>query len=147
MTEVRVQAVEVVTGTSKPPKKKGRARITNHRDLLPKVADGRASHARRFRDLVRALIADMGGIENCNEVQLGFVRRLAAATVLSEETEARVVNGEAVDIEVFCNLASTTLRLARCLGVKRPSKEMPAYEEYMARLARVDAEEREDNAA
>lgn len=59
-----------------------RARVTNHKDLLPGL-DGRTGAARRFRDLVNSYIADMGGLDRCSEVRLGLVRRLAATTVQS----------------------------------------------------------------
>src|SRR5215831_21284511 len=85
--------------------KHGRARATNHRDLLPHIADGRLPQARRFRDLVRAMIADAGGVEYCSEIRIGLIRRLAAATVLSEDIEAKAVNGEIIDIATFCQLA------------------------------------------
>jgi hypothetical protein len=121
----------------------GRSKLTNHRDLLPKIADGRAGAARRFRDLVRALIADMGGIENCSEVKLGLIRRLAAATVLSEEIEARAVNGEPVDINQFCTLASTTVRLAQRLGINRIQRDVtPSLSDYL-----TDANQSSEDAA
>jgi hypothetical protein len=104
--------------------KNGRSRATNHRDLLPRIKDGRATQARRFRDLVGAFISDAGGIENCSEVRLGLLRRLAAATVLSEEIEAQAVNGEPVDINEFCVLASTTVRLAQRLGLERRTRDI-----------------------
>jgi len=103
--------------------KNGRSRVTNHRDLLPHIADGRQTQARRFRDLVRAFISDAGGIENCSEVKLGLARRLAAATVLSEDIEAKAVNGEPIDVGTFCQLASTTVRLATRLGVERVARD------------------------
>jgi hypothetical protein len=37
-----------------------RSAVTNHKDLLPGL-DGRSATARRFRDLVNAFVADMGG--------------------------------------------------------------------------------------
>jgi hypothetical protein len=117
-------ALEVEAAPGRSKAKNGRSRATNHRDLLPKIKDGRATQARRFRDLVRAFIADAGGIENCSEVRLGLLRRLAAATVLSEEIEARAVNGEPVDINQFCTLASTTVRLSQRLGINRVPKNV-----------------------
>jgi hypothetical protein len=104
--------------------KHGRAAATNHRDLLPNVRDGREVQARRFRDLVRAFIADAGGIENCSEVKLGLLRRLAAATVLSEDLEGRAVNGDPVNIGEFCQLASTTVRIATRLGIERVARDV-----------------------
>jgi hypothetical protein len=79
--------------------------------LLPEIADGRSAPARRFRDLVNAFVADMGGLDCCSEIRLGLLRRLAATTVQAEILEARMVNGETVDIATLCTLASTTVRL------------------------------------
>src|SRR5262245_61836245 len=97
-------SARTVGGVPSPKAKHGRSAATNHRDLLPHVADGRQAQARRFRDLVRAMINDAGGVENCSEVRLGLIRRLAAATVISEEIEGKAVNGEPIDISTFCQL-------------------------------------------
>jgi hypothetical protein len=100
-----------------------RARITNHRDLLPGL-DGRTSAARRFRDLVSSYIADQGGLDYCSEVKLGLMRRLAAIVVQAEQLEARMVNGEQIDIGQLCTLASTTVRLSQRLGLERRQREL-----------------------
>ena len=79
------------------------------------------------------MIGDAGGVENCTEVRLGLIRRLAAATVLSEEIEGRVVNGEAISVADFCQLASTTVRLATRLGVERlPKNVTPSLADYLS---------------
>src|SRR3954469_4680813 len=70
-----------------------RSAVTNQKDLLPGL-DGRSATARRFRDLVNAFVADMGGLDCCSEIKLGLLRRLAATTVQAEIIEARMVNGE-----------------------------------------------------
>jgi hypothetical protein len=114
----------IVDAKSSPKAKHGRSKATNHSDLLPHIADGRQAQARRFRDLVRSMISDAGGVENCTEVRLGLIRRLAAATVLSEEIEGKAVNGEPVDVGTFCQLASTTVRLASRLGVERVPRDV-----------------------
>ena len=43
-----------------------RSAVTNHKDLLPGL-DGRSASARRFRDLVNAIVGDMGGLDRCSE--------------------------------------------------------------------------------
>jgi hypothetical protein len=95
-----------------------RSRVTNHRTLLPHL-DGRSAGARRFRDLVRAFVVDMGGIEQCSEIKLGLLRRLAAMTVQAEALEAKMVDGEEVDIATLCQLASTAMRISSRLGIER----------------------------
>ena len=97
--------------------------MTNHKDLLPGL-DGRSATARRFRDLVNAFVADMGGLDRCSEVRLGLVRRLAATTVQAEMLEARMVNGEAINISQLCTLASTTVRLSQRLGLERKQRDV-----------------------
>jgi len=118
----------------------GRAFLSNHHDLLPDVKDGRHAQARRFRDLVRQLVADAGGIENVSEVKIGLIRRLAAATVLSEEFESRAINGEAVSITEFCQLASTTVRLATRLGIERRMRDVSTT---LGEMLRQDHEQRQ----
>ena len=108
-----------------------RARVTNHKDLLPGL-DGRSATARRFRDLVNAFVADMGGLDRCSEIKLGLLRRLAAATVQAELLEAEMVNGEQIDIGQLCTLASTTVRIASRLGLERRTKPvLPTVKDYL----------------
>jgi hypothetical protein len=103
--------------------KKARSRVTNHADLLPDL-DGRSSAARRFRDLVISYAADMGGFDACSAIKLGLLRRLAACVVQAEALEARMVNGEAIDVLTLCQLASTTMRLSSRLGLERVAKDI-----------------------
>jgi hypothetical protein len=100
-----------------------RSRVTNHKDLLPRL-DGRSSSARRFRDLVNAFVVDQGGLDRCSEIKLGLLRRLAAVVVQAEQLEARMVNGEQVDISQLCTLASTTVRISSRLGLERVSRDV-----------------------
>jgi hypothetical protein len=101
--------------------------------------DGRSSAARRFRDLVGAYIADMGGLDMCSEVKLGLLRRLAACTVRAEMLEARMMSGEDVSVSELCSLASTAVRLSSRLGLERVPKDAgPTFSD----LWRADIEER-----
>jgi len=111
---------------------RARSAVTNHKDLLPGL-DGRSATARRFRDLVNAFVADMGGLDRCSEIKLGLLRRLAATTVQAEMLEARMVNGEAIDIATLCTLASTTVRLSQRLGLERRARNVtPSLGQYLA---------------
>jgi hypothetical protein len=109
-----------------------RSRVTNHKDLLPGLK-GTSSAARRFRDLVNAFIADSGGLDQCSEIKLGLLRRLAATTVQSELLEARMINGEEISIIELCQLASTTVRISSRVGLERvPRNVSPTLREYLA---------------
>ena len=104
-------------------KSRQKSRVTNDKALLPDI-DGRSSAARRYRDLVGAFIADMGGPDQCGDIKLGLLRRLAAVTVQAEVLEARMVNGEPVDVATLCQLASTAMRLSARLGLERVPKNV-----------------------
>lgn len=74
-------------------KSHARSRLTNHKDLLPEV-DGRSLIARRYRDIVAAIIGDQGGLDGLSEARLQLVRRFAACAVLLEGMEASLARGE-----------------------------------------------------
>jgi hypothetical protein len=126
--------------TTADRKRLGRSKVTNHQDLLPGL-DGRSSAARRFRDLVGRFVQDMGGLDQCSEIKLGLIRRLAATTVQAELLEARMVNGERVSVSELCTLASTTVRLSSRLGLDRVAKDVgPTLTEYLAQLREEETE-------
>ena len=123
--------IEAISSPSDEFPSRTRSAVTNHKDLLPGL-DGRSATARRFRDLVNAFVADMGGLDRCSEIKLGLLRRLAAATVQAELLEARMVNGEQIDIGQLCTLASTTVRIASRLGLERRTKPvLPTVKDYL----------------
>jgi hypothetical protein len=113
----------VLRSPSASPLPSARSRVTNHRDLLPGL-DGRSASARRYRDLVNSYIVDMGGIDQCSDIKLGLLRRLAAVTVQAEVLEAKMINGEEVDVGTLCTLASTTVRLSQRLGLERRTRDV-----------------------
>src|SRR3954452_15339399 len=115
--------IEAVSSPAGMLPSRTRSAVTNHKDLLPGL-DGRSATARRFRDLVNAFVADMGGLDRCSEIKLGLLRRLAATTVQAELLEAMMVNGEQIDIATLCTLASTTVRISQRLGLERRARDV-----------------------
>jgi hypothetical protein len=103
-------------------KSHGRSRLTNARALLLDQVDGRSALYRRYRDVANAILADQGGIDQCSESRKHLIRRFAAAAVLAEQLEARVVRGEPVNITEFAQLSSTLVRITNHLGLERIPK-------------------------
>ena len=118
-----------MTAPSQPlsaAKSQARSRVTNHRDLLPNI-DGRSLIARRYRDIVAAVIADQGGLDRMAEARLQLTRRFAACAVLAESMEARMANGEALDIGEYSQLASTMVRVAARIGISRTARDITPH--------------------
>jgi hypothetical protein len=108
-----------------------RSRVTNHRDVLPNI-DGRSVTARRYRDIVAAVIADQGGLDRIAEARLQLIRRFAACAVLCESQEARMANGEDLDLQEYSTLTSTLVRVAQRIGINRTARDItPTITEYL----------------
>ena len=112
-------------------KSHGRSRVSNGVDVLPDV-DGRSVIARRYRDIVNAIVGDQGGIDHISEVRLQLIRRFAAAAVLAEQMEAALARGQKIDIDKHAVLSSTLVRIAQRLGLDRRAKNVtPSLNEYL----------------
>jgi hypothetical protein len=109
--------------------------VSNGRDILPDV-DGRSLIARRYRDVVGAILADQGGEDRCSESRKQLIRRFAAASVLAERMEAQLANGEEIDITEHAMLSSTLVRLASRIGIDRMPRDVtPTLREYLSTRA------------
>ena len=102
---------------------KQRSRLSNGTKLLPDL-DGRSAMARRFKDITSAVLTDQGGAAQCSESRLQLVRRFAAAAVLAERMEARLANGEEINIAEHGLLCSTLVRIAQRIGINRVPRDV-----------------------
>jgi hypothetical protein len=128
-----------------------RSRVSNGTDgcVLPGI-DQRSAIARRFRDVAAAVCADLGGADRCSEARLHLIRRFAAQVCLAEVMEARMANGEDIDVGAHCQTSSTLVRLATRIGLKRNAKDItPTLSEILlqAEEETEDRDEREEDHA
>jgi hypothetical protein len=108
-------------------RKHGRSRVKNNGDILPDV-DGRTFIARRYREIARAILIDVGGEECCTEVRWQLIRRFAAAAVISEQIEVRLAKGEAVNLAEHAVLSSVLVRLASRIGLNRVARYVGGFD-------------------
>jgi hypothetical protein len=112
-------------------KAQARSRLSNGRDVLPDV-DGRSVVARRYRDIIGAVVSDQGGAEHLSEARLQLIRRFSAASVLAEQMEARLARGEPIDISEHALLCSSLVRLVARFGINRRTREIvPSLASYV----------------
>lgn len=108
-----------------------RSAVTNGRELLRGV-DGRSWLARRYRDIMSALASDQGGVAHLSEARLQLIRRFSACAVLAEELEAKLANGQSINLQEHALLSSTLVRLAQRIGIDRRAKNItPNLREYI----------------
>jgi predicted ABC-class ATPase len=102
-----------------------RAKLTNGtRGMVLPGIDQRSALARRYRDLVAQVAADQGGADRCSEARLQLIRRFAALSVQAEGLEARLANGEPIDVSEYAQLTSTLVRVVSRLGLGRIAKDI-----------------------
>jgi hypothetical protein len=115
----------------KPPKDMNRSHVTNGTRVLPNV-DGRSTIARRYRDILTAIITDQGGADRLSEARVQLIRRFAAAAVIAEQMEAKLAQGEEINIVEHAQLASTLVRIAQRIGINRlPKNITPTLSDYL----------------
>lgn len=107
-----------------------RSRVTNGTQLLIGV-DGRSPTARRFRDLIRAYEDEFDITTEADRV---LVRQAALLALRSEQLQAAVVNGEAVDTELLTNLSGQIRRLLADLR-RKAQQSAPAPASILDHLA------------
>lgn len=111
--------------------KAAQSRVTTGKHILPGV-DGRSPLARRYRDVLSALVVDQGGIDRLTEARVQLCRRFAASACIAEAMEADLVNGKQIDISEHCLLSSTLVRLANRIGINRTAREIiPTLHQYL----------------
>src|ERR1700687_674652 len=85
-----------------------RSAVSNRSRLLQNV-DGRSASARRFRDLVAAFEAEVGG--TLSELERGLVRQAAILSLKTEQMQECIVRGEVADCDTLIRLSGEARRI------------------------------------
>jgi hypothetical protein len=132
--------------TPKPPATCAgtRSAVTNGTRLHSHV-DGRTVAARRFRDLVAAFEAEIGG--TLSPIERGLVRSAASLQLQAEIMQAAIVRGEAIDPEMLIRLTGSSRRILQAISAKAAKRKptgSDALKEHLAMRARERAEASND---
>lgn len=110
-----------------------RSRVRNGRSLFAEGGDGRTAWSRRFRDLIAAHTADLGG--EPSEAQASLIRRASALEVQLEQLEADWTSGaaaSAADLDTYSRLSNTLRRHLEAVGLgRKPRHPTPTLDKYL----------------
>lgn len=102
--------------------RKNRSRVTNGKSLFVDF-DGHGPWARRFRDILAQIIADVaaevGGIEQLTEGQRQLARRCATISISCEMMEGKAAAGGEFNVPEYGMLTDRLGRTFQRLGLKR----------------------------
>ena len=93
--------------------------------------DGRSLMARRYREIVTSIEADLGG--DLTEAQRHLMARAATLAIWCEERETELANGAEFDAGQYATIANSLRRLLTDLGLERRARNVtPSLSEYIA---------------
>lgn len=125
-----------------------RSAVSNGTRLHQNV-DARSSSARRFRDIVDAFTAEVGG--ELTESERGLVQQAAGLTMRCEQLQGAIIRGEAVDDDLLVRLSGTAKRLLAAIGSKaaerKPSGGMTLAEYVASKTAATETEDEDEDGA
>ncbi|TDK49707.1 hypothetical protein E1832_08600 [Antarcticimicrobium luteum] len=114
-----------------PPKPEFRTRRGTGAVVLAGV-DGRSLMARRFREIVTGVEADLGG--DLTEAQTALLARAATLAIWCEEREAELARGEQFDAAEYATIANAMRRLLADLGLNRVARDVTeTLDQYLAK--------------
>ena len=99
-----------------------RSALTNGTALFLDKVDQRQIVARRYRDVVGLLVADMGGIDALSEAEMIIAKRAATLVVFCESQESAMASGKKLDMESYLPAVNALRRLLETIGIKRRPK-------------------------
>jgi hypothetical protein len=94
------------------------SKVTTGHRMFAEGGDGRSVWGRRWRDLILAHANDLGGMELLSEAQISICRRAAAIECELEAMEARMSEGQPIDIGQYARLTGCLCRLLELIVAK-----------------------------
>ena len=111
--------VEPRSTSETPPKASGKLRLLTLGHL-----DQRTAAARRARELIDAIEADLGGGDRLSEGSRQLVQRAAVLGTFIESCEAQWLGGTAVDLADYLAAINSQRRVLATIGLERHAKDV-----------------------
>jgi hypothetical protein len=86
--------------------------------------DPNSAWARRYVDLCRGHVSDLGGRSELSEGELSLIRRASALECELEGMEAKMSQGEQVNLELYGRLTDRLGRTLQRIGLKRKPRDI-----------------------
>jgi hypothetical protein len=112
--------------------KRPRSAVTSGRTMFI-GGDPNSAWARRFHDLVVGHVVDAGGRDAISEAQFALCKRAAGLECELEKMEARLSQGEDVDLDRYGRAASHLRRILETIGLQRQARDVTPLRDRLAR--------------
>ena len=105
------------------------SKVTTGNRVFVQAGDGRSAWTHRWKDLVASHASDLGG-EGLSEAQISICRRAAATEIALEQIEARMSEGQQIDLDQYGRLTGRLCRILELVGVKRLTRPIDPLSEF-----------------
>jgi hypothetical protein len=101
--------------------------------------DNRIRGVRLYDELIRDVIADLGGRDRLSRIELSLIEALAGCYLQLHDMNCRLMLGQSIDPTNYGSLTSGLVRLSSRLGLQRRTKDVttPNLNQYLE-AARID---------
>ena len=101
--------------------------------------DQRTTAAKRARQLIETIEADLGGSDNLSEGSRQLVQRAAVLGTFIESCEAKWLSGKAVDLADYLAAINSQRRVLATIGLQRQPRDItPTLEQIAKHMADED---------
>ena len=114
------------------------------RRVFVEGGDGRGAWTHRWKTLVAAHATDLGG-EGLSEAQISICRRAATMEIALEQIEARMSEGQDIDLDQYGRSASRLCRMLELVGIKRQARPIDPLSELAKALEAYPSEPIDDD--
>jgi hypothetical protein len=101
------------------PKRSAKLKLIVMSDL-----DGRTVAARRIKEIVGSISADLGGASGLGEAQRQLITRAALLSTILESAETKLLVGEEIDLTTYLSAIDRLRRVLTALGLERKARDV-----------------------
>src|SRR5262245_12913311 len=110
------------------------SKVTTGLRMFAEGGDGHTVWGRRWRDLILAHMNDLGGGEFLSEAQVSVCRRVSALECELEAMEARMSEGQKIDLNMYGRLTGRLCRMLELVGIRRLTKPIDPLSDLLGLL-------------
>jgi hypothetical protein len=99
-------------------------RIADKRLISADELDGRTRARRAFNALVSGITADLGGEDQLSTIERALIQAFAGVSVHAADMNARLLQGDPIDLTEHAATVGAMVRLASRLGIQRRPREV-----------------------
>jgi hypothetical protein len=115
----------IAVASEAKPRRKSSAVSSGRRMFVQ--GDSSSAWSRRYRDIVSAHAADLGGRPVLSEAEISLIKRASTLEIECEQMEGQLSMGQGIDLDLYQRTANSMRRILESLGLKRVARDVTNF--------------------